>query len=55
VANLLTADGAPEAERRVAIGARVQVTFQPVAAEFVLPQFHLTDEPAAGPVWRFPG
>jgi uncharacterized OB-fold protein len=54
VANLLTADGAPEAERRVAIGARVQVTFQPVAADFILPQFRLADEPPAGPVWRFP-
>lgn len=55
VANLLTDDGAPEAESRVAIGARVQVTFQPIAPDFILPQFRLTDEPAAAPVWRFPG
>ncbi len=55
VANLVRPDGAPEAESRVAIGARVQVTFQAIVPDFILPQFRLTDEPPAAPVWRFPG
>jgi uncharacterized OB-fold protein len=55
VANLLAADGAaPEAEARVAIGARVEVVFQPIAPDFVLPQFRLSGEAPAGPLWRFP-
>jgi hypothetical protein len=52
VANLVTADFRPEPEERVAIGARVEVCFQPIGAEFALPQFRLTDEPPAGRLWR---
>ena len=55
VANLVTPDFEPEAEERVAIGARVTVCFQPVGGEMVLPQFRLSGEPPARPLWRFPG
>lgn len=55
VANLLRPDVTPEAEERVAIGARVEVVFQPIARDFVLPQFRLADERPSGPLWRFPG
>ena len=55
VANLVTPAFAPEAEARVAIGARVEVCFQPLGPDFALPQFRLSGEPPAGPVWRFPG
>ena len=51
----MTPDFQPEREERVAIGARVAVCFQPIGAGTVLPQFRLTDEPPATPVWRFPG
>jgi len=54
VANLLTPDGRPEAEGRVAIGARVEVLFQEVAPDLVLPQFRLTGEPPERPLWRLP-
>jgi len=55
VANLVTPDFRPEPEERVAIGARVEVCFQPLAPDFALPQFRLSAEPSAGRVWRFPG
>ncbi|MBI3454683.1 MAG: OB-fold domain-containing protein [Candidatus Rokubacteria bacterium] len=55
VANLLTRDFRPEAEERVAIGARVEVLFQPIAPDFVLPQFCLSAEPPQGRLWRLPG
>ena len=55
VANLLTPDFRPEPEARVAIGARVEVLFQPIAPDFVLPQFRLSDAPPPGRLWRFPG
>ena len=55
VGNLLTPEFTPEAEERVAIGARVEVIFQPIAPDFVLPQFRLSDEPPSGRLWRFPG
>ena len=55
VANLVTAELAPEREERVAIGARVEVCFQPVSPDFALPQFRLSGEPPAGRLWRFPG
>jgi uncharacterized OB-fold protein len=53
--NLVTADFQPEAEERVAIGARVEVCFQPIGPDLLLPQFRLTGEPSATPLWRFPG
>ena len=55
VANLLTSDFSPEAEERVAIGARVEVCFQPIAPDFVLPQFRLSGEPPQGRLWQCPG
>jgi uncharacterized OB-fold protein len=55
VANLVTPDWAPEAEARVAIGARVEVCFQPVGPGVALPQFRLSGEAPAGPLWRLPG
>jgi len=55
VTNLMTADWAPEREESVAIGVRVEVCFQPLAADFALPQFRLSGEPPGGPLWRFPG
>lgn len=54
VANLVTPDLRPEAEQNVAINKRVRVVFQPVSEEFALPQFTLSDEPPAGPLWRLP-
>ena len=48
-------DWAPEREESVAIGVRVEVCFQPLAADFALPQFRLSGEPPGGPLWRFPG
>lgn len=55
IANLVTADFAPEAEANVAIGKRVRVVFQELDDETALPQFILTDEPPEGRVWQFPG
>ncbi len=55
VANLVTRDFRPEAEEFVAIGARVEVCFQPIAPDFVLPQFRLFDEPPAHGLWRLGG
>jgi len=55
IANLVTADFRPEPEENVAIGKRVRVIFHDLAPDFALPQFALTDEPAEGRVWRFPG
>ena len=55
IANLVTPDFRPEPEANVAIGKRVRVVFQDLAADFALPQFTLTDEPPEGRVWRFPG
>jgi uncharacterized OB-fold protein len=55
VANLLKPDFTPEAEDRVAIGARVEAIFQPVAPGFALPQFRLAEQAPGGPLWRFPG
>ena len=55
IANLVTPELRPEPEQNVAIGKRVRVVFQDLSADFALPQFTLTDEPAEGRVWRFPG
>src|SRR5262245_17737809 len=55
VTNLVTPDFAPEREERVAIGARVEVCFQQIGPDRVLPQFRLGDQPAATPLWRLPG
>ena len=55
IANLVDAEFQPEAETNVAIGKRVDVVFQDLSSELSLPQFRLTDEPPAGPVWQFPG
>ena len=55
IANLVDADFQPEAENNVAVGNRVDVVFQDLSPELSLPQFHLTGEPPAGPVWQFPG
>ena len=54
IANLVDADFQAEAEGNVAIGKRVDVVFQDLSPELSLPQFRLTDEPPAGPVWQFP-
>ncbi len=54
IANLVTADGSPEAEANVAIGKRVRVVFQDLAPHLALPQFMLTDERTDGRVWRLP-
>ena len=51
----MDADFRPEAEEKVAVGSRVDVVFQDLSAELSLPQFRLTGEPPAGPLWRFPG
>ncbi len=54
VANLVDGSMQAEAEENVAIRKRVQVVFQKISDEFTLPQFQLSDEPPAGPVWQFP-
>jgi uncharacterized protein len=54
VTNLVTSGFEPEPEERVAIGARVEVCFQPIGAGWMLPQFRLTGEPPAAPLWRLP-
>jgi uncharacterized OB-fold protein len=54
VTNLVTADFMPEAEERVAIGARVEVCFQRIGPDAALPQFRLTGEAPATPLWRLP-
>ncbi len=54
VTNLVTPDFQPEQEERVAIGARVEVCFQRLGPDGALPQFRLTGEPAATPLWRLP-
>ena len=55
VTNLVTPDFQPEREERVAIGARVEVCFQPLGPDGALPQFRLGGEPPAAPLWRLPG
>ena len=55
IGNLVKADFSPEDEAKVAIGARVRVTFQDLADHFALPQFTLTDEAPVGRVWRLGG
>jgi len=55
IANLVKDDLSPEAEARVAIGARVKVVFQDLADHFALPQFTLGGEPPVGRVWRLGG
>jgi hypothetical protein len=52
VGNLVTPDFKPEAEVNVGIGKRVRVVFQDLADHIALPQFTLSDEPAAGTPWR---
>ena len=55
VANLVKPDGTTiEDVKEVAIGRRVRVVFQDLAAHLALPQFTLSDEPPAGRVWRLP-
>jgi len=55
IANLVTPDFQPESEGRVAIGRRVRAVFQPLEGGLALPQFTLSEEPARGQVWSFPG
>jgi uncharacterized OB-fold protein len=54
VTNLGTPDFQPEREERVAIGARVEVCFERLGPDGALPQFRLTGEPPATPLWRLP-
>lgn len=53
IANLVRPDLRPETEENVAIGRRVDVTFQPLDDGLALPQFRLADEEAAGRTWRY--
>ncbi len=53
IANLVTADLRPEAERNVAIGRRVRVVFQPLGDGLALPQFALSDQPPAAEPWQY--
>jgi len=55
IGNLVKDDLSPEAEARVAIGARVKVVFQDLADHFALPQFTLSGEPPVGRAWRLGG
>ena len=55
IGNLVKDDLSPEAEARVAIGARVKVVFQDLADHFALPQFTLSGEAPVGRVWRLGG
>src|SRR3989442_5432046 len=54
IANLVKVDFTAESEANVAIGKCVRVVFQDLADHMALPQFTLTEEPAAVRVWRLP-
>jgi uncharacterized OB-fold protein len=54
IANLVKPDGSFEDATKAAIGQRVRVVFQDLADHLALPQFALSDEPPAGPLWRLP-
>jgi uncharacterized OB-fold protein len=54
IANLVRPDGGLEEASKAAIGERVEVVFQDLAAHLALPQFALSGEPPAGPLWRLP-
>jgi uncharacterized OB-fold protein len=54
IANLVRADGRPEAEEQVAIGKRAQVTFHDLSADIALPQFTLIDEARQSASGGFP-
>jgi uncharacterized OB-fold protein len=50
VANIVRPDGEPEAEERVGIGTRVDLSLQPFVEGLVLPQFSVVE--GSGPAWR---
>ncbi len=52
---LVDADGRPEQEERVAIGARVAVEFCDLGDGLALPRFRLTDEAPEHAPWRYEG
>ncbi len=53
VMNLVDAAYNPEAEQNVAIGKRVEVTFQDIDADFTLPQWRLSVEQQSEGLWQF--
>jgi len=55
IATLVDAEGRPEHEERVAIGARVEVAFADLGDGLALPLFRLSDEPPEHALWRYPG
>jgi uncharacterized OB-fold protein len=55
ISSLVDASGGPEAEERVAIGARVEVEFADLGDGLALPRFRLASEqPPASELWRDP-
>lgn len=52
--NLVTSDFRPESEQRVAVNARVEVVFEPVAQGIAIPKWKLTEELPPKPLWRLP-
>ncbi len=53
ISSLVDAEGEPEGEEGVAIGARVQVEFADLGDGLALPRFVLSDEPPEGKLWRY--
>ena len=55
VGNIVKADGSFEAPSNVAVNRRVQVKIIDLGDGMGLPQWQLSDEPPAGPLWQVPG
>ena len=53
ISSLVDAEGEPEGEEGVAIGARVQVEFADLGDGLARPRFVLSDEPPEGKLWRY--
>ena len=54
ISSLVDADGNPEPEERVQIGARVEVDFADLGDGLGLPRFQLSGEEAEGRLWSIP-
>ena len=55
VGNIVKADGSFEDPENVAINKRVQVKIIDLGDGMGLPQWQISDEPPAGPLWQVPG
>ncbi len=55
VGNIVKADGSFEAPSNVAVNRRVQVKIIDLGDGMGLPQWQLSNESPAGPLWQVPG